>query len=277
MRAMLAALMLMPFVADAAISKVDLQQLTLDVWRIRTDFHMYTVMTGNRRYESGLQESISKGQDTLDRLLDSAETEAEQALVQKLEQHWQVYADKAGSNTVAELGYTDAYTIQDMLKAGVAINDAIANYQGSGQEDKYADLIALGADLQHMASEYLYLSADPSGGMAVGTDSARLSFKEAVPAFDDELAKLRQKYEDDKSVARTLRQVATRWQFIRDSLVNFSENSVPFLVHRYSHEMTEELALVTALAGDGDVKPQIPGAVGGEGGAPPLPPNMPAG
>lgn len=275
LRTALALLVLLPFQAQAALSKADLQQLTLDVWRIRADFHMYTVMTGNRKYAEQLEESILKGQDTMDSLLDSAETDAELQLVEQLQQHWEQYREKARSNTVAELGYTDAYTIQDMLKAGVAINDAIREYQGAG-EDKYSDLIALGSDLQQMASEYLYLAADPSGGMAAGTDTARLSFKEAVPAFDEKLKGLRKKYQNDKPVMRTLRQVGLRWQFIRDSLVNFSENSVPFLVHRYSHEMTEELALVTTLGGSGDIKPQIPGAGGGNA-PPPLPPNMPAG
>lgn len=274
LRTTLALLVLSPLAAAAAISQSDLQQLTLDVWRIRADFHMYTVMAGNREYASQLEESISRGEDTMDKLRDGAETDAEQQLVETLEEHWRVYRDKAQSNTVVELGYTDAYTIQDMLKAGVAINQTINEYQGA-EEGKYADLIALGADLQQMASEYLYLAADPSGGMGTGTDTARLSFKEAVPAFDKELAALREKYKDDEPVVRTLRQVGLRWQFIRDSLVNFSENSVPFLVHRYSNEMTEELSLVTTLGG-GDSKPQIPGANGG-GSAPPLPPGMPAG
>lgn len=270
-RLALALVVSLPFSAGAEVEKADLQQLVLDVWRIRADFHMYTVMNGDGAYQSQLEESIFQGDETMETLLDSAETDAEQELVRELAQQWQIYAEKARSNTVAELGYTDAYTVQDMLKAGVAITDAIADYEAA-EEGNYADLIALGAELQQMASEYLYLAADPSGGMAAGTDVARLSFKEAVPDFDRELEALREKYQDDKPVLRTLRQVGMRWQFIRDSLVNFSENAVPFLVHRYSHEMTRELALVTTLGG-GTQPPQIPGA---EGGAPPLPANMPA-
>jgi hypothetical protein len=273
-RSLAAVLLILSAVSgQAAIEQSQLSRLALDIWRIRADFHMFTVMTGNDRYQSQLEESISRGEETMAEIMDSAESEAEMALVESLAEEWDQYIEYARSNSIVELGYTDHYTVLDMSASRNQLMDSIREYQGA-EEDEFADLVSLGADLQQMASEYLQLAADPSGGSTIG-GANKLEFQKAVPAFDEKLEKLKEQYSDNKAVSRTLRQVSLRWRFIRDSLVNFSENSVPFLVHRYSHEMTEELALATMVSGMEEMKPPtMPGA--GAGDAPPVPAGVPA-
>lgn len=244
---------------QAAIQQADIATFGMDVWRVQSDFHMYTVMSGDSEYRDRLEESIERGEETLDQLRADAEGEAEKELVAELSETWPRFADLARSNKAGEQGYTDAYTVRDLQDAGIDLIETLEAFEG-GKEGEYADVLALGRDLQHLAAEYLKLAADPAGGMAAGTGD-RISFEEAVPRFDKTLSALQEKYSDDQTMKRTLRQVALRWGFIRDSLVNFSENAVPFLVHKYSHQMTDELEVATALATSGGAQNPMQGGM----------------
>ena len=42
-------------------------------------------------------------------------------------------------------------------------------------------------------------------------------------------------------MARALNQVGLKWQFIRESMVKFYENAVPFLIYRYTKQMVETM------------------------------------
>lgn len=42
-------------------------------------------------------------------------------------------------------------------------------------------------------------------------------------------------------MSRALNQVGLKWTFIRESMVKFYENAVPFLVYRYTKQMVDTL------------------------------------
>lgn len=252
-------LLLMSPWLQAAIQQADVALFGMDVWRIQSDFHMYTVMAGDREYRDRLEESIERGEDTLATLRDSAEGEDDSELLSKLNQAWPRFRELAMSDRSGRDGYADAYTVRDFEAEGDRLIEALEAYEGA-DEEKYADVLALGKDLQRLAAEYLKLAADPAGGMAAGSGQ-RISFSEAVPRFDKQLTALQEKYSDDQTIKRTLRQVSLRWDFIRDSLVNFSENAVPFLIHRYSHQMTDELEVATSLATSGGAQQPMQGGM----------------
>lgn len=267
----IAALLALSTSLSAAIKQPMIEQMITDIWRVQADFHMFAVMNGSAKYRKQMEDSISRGKKTLQAMRESAESEAGRALVSDLEQTWSKFAKLARANKVAEQGHPGPYTLPHMADTGQSMIKKL-NQTKVAQEGKFADIIALGGDLQHIAAEYLRMAAAPDGGKASG-GGERLSFEKAVPAFGDRLDKLQKKYSDNETIRRTLSQVELRWRFIRDSLINFSENAVPFLVHRYSHQMTDELELATNLAaGSGAKKPMqgngppMPGQGGGEGG-----------
>ncbi|WP_162925752.1 hypothetical protein [Isoalcanivorax indicus] len=233
-------MLMLPTTAAAAIDQSQLERLQLDIWRIRGDFHMYTVMGGDRQYARQLNQSISNGQRAFQSLTSTADSDAEIALVDTLNDSWRDFVSAAGSNTIAELGYTETYAAQDVNRLAAVMSNQLNNFATSAEGD-YHDLWALAAYMQRMASEYLALAADPSGGMAVDTGEGRIEFRDTVPAFDRMLADMRRKYRDDDAVNRALDQVASKWAFIRESLVKFYENAVPFLVHRYTQQIIESI------------------------------------
>lgn len=242
---------------QAAIKQTGIEQMIMDVWRVQADFHMLTVMEGSDEYRKQLEESIQRGNETLDELRSNAESEEGNALVSELESSWSNFVQYARANETAEQGQPSRYTLQDLRSSGKAMVERL-NGTDFAEEGEYSDLMALGGDLQHIAAEYLRLAAAPSGGMASGSGD-RISFEEAVPAFGERLTELEEQYADQDAVKRTLGQVRLRWRFIRDSLINFSEEAVPFLIHRYSHQMTDELELAKNLATSGGAQQPMQG------------------
>ncbi|GEM_PF-263242 len=252
---------------QAAIKQTGIEQMIMDVWRVQADFHMLTVMGGSEEYRKQMEESIQRGNKTLDSLRSSAASDAGNTLVSELESNWSDFVEYARANETAEQGQPSRYTRLDLRSAGKSM---VKQLEGAdlADEGKYSDLMSLGGDLQHIAAEYLRLAAAPGGGVAGSGD--RISFEEAVPAFGESLSEVEKQYADEDAIKRTLGQVRIRWRFIRESLVNFSEDAVPFLIHRYSHQMTDELELAKNLATSGGAKQPMQGGSpvpgGGQGG-----------
>lgn len=250
----LVALAIFPVSGMAAISDADLEEFELGLWQVRSDFHMLTIMTGGDSYAADLDDSIDRARRTLKRLESDAEGGEERKLVGELANEWKIFEAAASANTMAEQGYTNAYTIQDVNEVPALMLEKIEAYEG-GTEGQYDDVRAMAAYLQRMTSEYLNLSADPSGGMAAGTDEGRLEFKDAVPQFESMLANAKTKHAGDEAMSRALTQVGLKWQFIRESMVKFYENAVPFLVYRYTKQMVETMDQAISLASTEVEKP----------------------
>lgn len=235
-------LLLITEMAQASFSRADLDRLALDVWRVRAAFHTLTVMQGAPEYVDLLDNMIADTEEVLDLLEDSVESDAEEQFISDVRALWDGYRELAMSNTVAEMGYTDRYTIEDLesgaLKLYRLINGMRTDTSGRGED--LADLAVL---LQRLTSEYMFISASADGGGAIGTgaEEGRVDFIKEVPAFDSKLQAARNTWKDDSAINRELRSVNAKWNFIRESLLKFYENAVPFLVHRYSEQMVDSL------------------------------------
>ena len=245
--------------AQAAIDRKNLDQFNISIWKVRTAFHTYSVMMGDPRYLETLEEAIETGADLVDTLAQNAEGDEEVALMSELEPMWQDYQRLAESNTVAELGYTDRYTVLDLDMLAVRMHELLeprrADTSGEGE-----DLLLLASKIQRIASEYMAIAASPDGGGTVGTSEARLEFNVAVPEFDKLLTQVRSRYADKELVSRTLDQVASKWNFMRESLIKFNENSVPFVVNRYTNSIVENLSFTANTLGMEELAPPpIPG------------------
>lgn len=242
-------LLLVAETGAAAISRQDLDALALDVWRLRAAFHTLTVMQGGADFQEQLDLTLEDADDAFARLADSAEGEQEQSFINQVSERWERYRTLIGSNTVAELGSTDHYTITDMEAEAQSLSRLLNERRGETSA-KGEDLADLAVRLQRLTSEYMFLSAAADGGGAIGTgvEDGRLEFVSAVPDFEQRLTKAQKTWAGNPDISRNLRSVASKWAFIRESLVKFYENSVPFVVQRYSQQMVETLKESAELA-----------------------------
>ena len=242
-------LLIMAETGSAAMSRLDLDRLALDIWRVRAAFHTLTVMQGAPAFEEQLELVIEDTEEVLSQLADSAEGEDEQAFIDSVSTGWDRYRDLAGRNTVAEMGYTDHYTIVDLESEALALSRLI-NERRQEASEKGEDLADLAVRLQRITSEYMYVSAAADGGGAIGTgvEDGRVEFVTAVPDFEERLNKAQKAWAAHPDISRNLRSVASKWAFIRESLVKFYENSVPFVVQRYSLQMVDALNASAEMA-----------------------------
>lgn len=250
----LVSLAILPLNGMAAITNADLEEFELGLWRVRSDFHMLTIMTGGDSYAADLDGSIDKARRALKRIEADAEGSEERKLATELSNEWKTFEQAASGNTMAEQGYTDTYTIQDVNELPAFMLEKMEAFEG-GAAGNYDDVRELAAFLQRMTSEYLNVAADPSGGMAAGTDEGRLEFKDAVPRFEAMLASTKKNHSGDEAMSRALNQVGLKWTFIRESMVKFYENAVPFLVYRYTKQMVDTLDQAISLASSEVEKP----------------------
>jgi len=221
----------------AAIESKDLQELELNIWNVRSGYYLYSVMGGDKSYEELLQNQISKAKTSYSNIEQKAESDGgDKKFLQELDALWPELLDLANQNTIAELGYTDSYLAIDLNNQAADIIELINEYNAQG---KKSNLLKLAIKSQRMTSEYLSLAAAPDGGMSTGEGNIRIDFDEAVPEFDALLAEAKKKYANDESVTRALLQVDRKWRFIRESMVKFYEDSVPFLVSRYSEQIVD--------------------------------------
>ena len=250
----LLAIALLPAQGMAAITNADLEEFELSLWKVRTNFHMLTVMAGSDIYASDLKRTISQAGQALSELRANAEGSEERQFVADLEKELTLYVDAARGNTMAEQGYTNAYIIKDVNELPAIMADKMDAFENA-TGGKYDEIRELSAYLQRMTSEYLNVAADPAGGMASGSDEGRLDFKNAVPEFEKMLKAAQQQYAGDEAMTRALDQVAVKWKFIRQSMVKFYENAVPFLIYRYTRQMVDTLEQAISLASTDMAKP----------------------
>ena len=240
LKSLLVVVLVWPAFASASLTQAEVNRLQLDIWRVRSDFHMYSVMAGDGEYRRTLNRSIDNAERSFRSFSGNAESETERALASAIRPLWEEFIKAARDNRIAEQGYTDTYAVQDVNQYAAQIAMRLYEYEGAAAA-RGDDLMAMAAYMQRMASEYLFLSAAPEGGQAIGTDLGRVEFRVTVPEFDQMVAAALRTYGGDGSTGRALQDVEAKWRFIRESLVKFYENAVPFLVHRYTEQMVSQL------------------------------------
>ena len=65
--------------------------------------------------------------------------------------------------------------------------------------------------------------------------------------FAINLVKLQQAPQTTPEIGKALRSVAIKWNYIEKSLQNYNQNSVPFLINKYSDRIIEDLEEVSGL------------------------------
>ena len=92
-----------------------------------------------------------------------------------------------------------------------------------------------------MTTAYQRKSADSFGGAIVQSDAPQVEIDTLAAKFQAQLDQLNKYYARNAAVAALLREVTTKWTFIRGSFINFNEKNVPFIVGRYNEQITEKL------------------------------------
>ncbi|WP_339485694.1 hypothetical protein [Pseudomonas sp. EL_65y_Pfl2_R95] len=230
-----------------ADSLLKLHQMRLDTQKSLSSFYMYNNMEGDQRYARMITESLSAADQALATLQD-LNGDSSKALSSQLLGLWDVYQKnmKILVATLKSQGYTDLQPVADLAEHNqkiMALSQEL--YTKIEQETGYSvpPLIQQTRKqsllMQAIAVDYSSRSASVGATFMGGGDSR--SMEDLVNDFASTLQVLSVAPENTPQTSETLSNVSTKWRYIEKSLKNYNENSVPFLVSKYSDSIIEEL------------------------------------
>ncbi|TBU77251.1 hypothetical protein [Phytopseudomonas daroniae] len=253
---LLATLLLLPGLAAAAETSPHLQHLLrmhLAAQKSLGDFYMYNSMEGDQRYARMIDESRREASEQLQKLANMPDVGAARLQAQ-LQQEWQAYDQEltALMSTLGKQGYTDLQPVADMaarnrqvLATCQALHEALQHADTHAISEQTADTRQLSLLMQSLAVSYAARSA--SVGASFSGDSAERPIEELVADFSSRLDALRSLPGNSVAINSALDGVLTKWRYIENSLRNYNEKSVPFLVNKYSDSIIHGLMEVTDL------------------------------
>lgn len=229
-----------------------LHQLRLATQKSLGDFYMYNGMEGDQRYARMIAESLQEGQAHLDGLGEMP-GEASKALREQLQTNWQSY--RSGLQGLMEAmrnqGFTDLQPVADLADNNqrlMAISQEL--YQKIQQESGFnvPSLTQKSREqsllMQNIALDYASRSASVGASFFGGGEERAID--ELAGEFASKLDNLSSAQQNTPEINAALNSIGTKWRYIEKSLRNYNENTVPFLISKYSDSIIEGLEGVSA-------------------------------
>jgi hypothetical protein len=229
-----------------------LHQLSLATQKSLGDFYMYNGMEGDQRYARMIGESLQEGQAYLDGLGEMP-GDASKALRAQLLSNWQSYRN--GLQTLMEAmrsqGYTDLQPVADLAENNqriMAVSQQL--YQTIQQESGFSvpPLTQKSREqsllMQSIALDYASRSASVGASFFGGGEERAID--ELAGEFASKLDNLSNAEQNTPEIRAALNAIGTKWRYIEKSLRNYNENTVPFLISKYSDSIIDGLEGVAA-------------------------------
>jgi hypothetical protein len=227
-----------PVAASEAGALPALREQQTAVYAIVREFHMQTLLSGDPQRTRQIKAAVDNMRKAAQNLplktgnsaLDAAVTETRAAVPR--------FTKLALANNILVDGYTDdnligeLYTEAELLVA--ALDKAIKAVPAGKQRAQADKAHAANLLLQRTAAIYLKRGAQmaPDVGSADSFDVA-----EATQDLDKQIQALARDLRGNDVMAN----VRSKWNFIRPSLLNYNEKSVPFIVDRYATQINDGL------------------------------------
>ncbi len=237
--------------AEPANQLLQLHQLRLAAQKSLGDFYMFNGMEGDQRYERMINESRAAVGSHLNALTDMP-GDGSRALRAQLEQQWQGYQLDLNNLTAAlkTNGFTDLQPVADLADSNSQLMAlGLELYNKLQQESAYAvsPMTQRSREqsllMQAIAVDYASRSASVGATFMGGGESRPI--EELVSEFAIKLSTLEKEPKNSAQLRQSWGNVATKWRYIENSLINYNENSVPFLVNKYAESIiqgSEEIA-----------------------------------
>jgi hypothetical protein len=192
-----------------------------------------------------INESLAAASSHLNALTDMP-GDSSKALRAQLEQQWQGYQADLNRLTTAlkTNGFTDLQPVADLADSNSQLMAlSLELYNKLQQESAYAvnPMTQRSREqsllMQAIAVDYASRSASVGATFIGGGESRPI--EELVREFASKLAILEKEPKNNAQLRQSWGNVATKWRYIEKSLINYNENSVPFLVNKYAESIIQ--------------------------------------
>ena len=223
--------------ASPADALRNLQSLETVSYQAATSFFLYSVLNRDPQHMKRVQSSLATGDGLVQKLGNPAITPK-----------WNAFKQAIGSARFTAEGVADTVSLNGIDSSLTTLTQQLRTLRNDQRlaanftTDKMADMLYdQHALMQTMTTAYLRKSADSFGGAIVKSDAPEVEIDKLAAKFQTQLDQLNRYYAKNPAVAALLKDVVTKWTFIRGSFINYNENNVPFIVGRYNEQITEKL------------------------------------
>ncbi|RRJ83918.1 hypothetical protein D0544_02010 [Aestuariirhabdus litorea] len=233
-----------PVLADKGQLLDRLYALEIETYATSTQFHMFTFLEGDLRVATKIEKGLQQMQDRIpaDEALPGDEALA--ALVNQVRLDFEPYRKAAQGNEIRTQGYTSVYAVSDLETAEQRLLNSLAvaqDYLDGSQPGLRHQLMSAAARVQKMASRYARLAAHWNGRTGLMADAEGDTIDVHATAFSQQLETLRSSLGDER-----LLEAEIKWEFISAKLIDYQNETVPYLVTRYSDSIVSRLMAVGA-------------------------------
>lgn len=215
----------------------NLQHLETLSYKAATAFYLYSVLNRDPDQFKKMQAQLSAGDVLAQKLANGS-----------LTGKWNDLKKSVTSAKFTSEGVADNNSINAVDAALSTLTQNIRSIEAEQRTasniavDKMADMLYEEYVLmQVMTAAYLRKSADYFGGAIVASQGPQVEIDVLANKFTSQLDQLNRHYEKNPQVGATLKEVTTKWVFIKNSFINFNRDNVPFIVGRYNEQITDRL------------------------------------
>lgn len=214
-----------------------LQHLETLSYKAATAFYLYNGMNRDPQLYKKMQKQLEEGDGLTQQLANGTVTS-----------QWKNLKTALTTASFTEEGVADTESINAIDGTLSTLNKTLRSLAADSRSaggivvDKNADLLYEEYVLmQVMTAAYLRKSADLFGGAIVMSQGPQVEIDKLANQFSSQLKQLNQHYEKNPKISPLLREVTTKWTFVRDSFLNSNQNNVPYIIGRYNEQITDRL------------------------------------
>ncbi len=217
--------------------KEQVYRAQLDIYRAATHFHLYTLLEGDRQTKEQLDTVVSQLQANP---LFADEVEEQEASFRPV---LSSYITLIQSNEIASEGYTSVYTINDMESAQAELLDMLETH-AAGEEAHQALNLALlksAVQMEKISTRYTRLAAHWNGRTGILPYPEGDTVDVHAQRLTEQLDSLLSRKDLPAEMSEALAKVEKKWRFISPKLMDYQNQTVPYLVSRYSESIVGQL------------------------------------
>ena len=252
--------------------------------KVNMDYQMFKGENANPKYGDALKTNIDALKQARDKLQDKAEAagkgEDAKPIISDTDRYLKLL--NGSYKSLARGGYETPAIAEEMVDKKKSAQDADTALYTSLTTDakvdkriiEYQNLSYL---MQQMAALYLEYAASVYG-VGMRSHEGEKTIDQLAQDFSQRLKKLDVDAKDlPVDVKSQLNDVKRKWGFIEQSMLNYMQNQVSFLVYRYSNTIVDDLLGASRALGGDDDAPIDEMSSGGNGGSGiPMPPGLSA-
>ena len=236
--------------AQTLLTSVNAQRL--QSYQMQMQFHLLSLEGAEPRVASQMQETVALFAQQTEQLDELSAGLALDAEVLALQVQARDFQQKVLANEALTQGWVSVNTTNAMSASGATLNQAYAHTLNklSAQGSASDPLVEQAILMQRIAAEYVRGSTSVDGNSVIYDDALDLELpvdKLAVQ-FSQQLTLLEQQHAGTPALSQRLQKVATMWNYIEKSLLNYREKTVPSLVVRYNDKIVASLVTPTVIA-----------------------------